>query len=243
MNIPQIIFNNARPLFYVSVLLFGVSLIRFLLFYRRFKHSRYKLESGNSIIKTIRNRGDLGEFLIFEELEKRNVESKILANVYLSKEDGSTTEIDVMMVDPTGIYVFESKNFSGWIFGDEKGKNWTQSLKGGKKIKFYNPIWQNNGHINGLRRNLTKINPALFYSFIVFGNQCELKKVTVNQPELRIIKRNLLRGVLDADVEKRPNVFSNSEVMQIYEELSRFTLTDEKTKQNHIDGIKSKVNY
>jgi len=67
--------------------------------------------------------------------------------------------------------------------------------------------------------------------------------VTVNQPELRIIKRNILRGILDLDVEKRPNVFSNSEVVQIYEELSRCTLTDEKTKQNHINEIKSKVNY
>ncbi|NLK22184.1 MAG: NERD domain-containing protein [Epulopiscium sp.] len=26
------------------------------------------------------------------------------------------------------MYVFESKNYSGWIFGNEKDKNWTQML-------------------------------------------------------------------------------------------------------------------
>jgi hypothetical protein len=63
----------------------------------------------------------------------------------LSKKDGSTTEIDLIMIDETGIYVFESKNYSGWIFGDEKRKNWVQTLENRQKNYFYNPIWQNGG--------------------------------------------------------------------------------------------------
>ncbi|MBD8948316.1 MAG: NERD domain-containing protein, partial [Blautia obeum] len=32
--------------------------------------------------------------------------------------------------------------YSGWIFGNEKSKNWCETLKG-KKYFFYNPIKQN----------------------------------------------------------------------------------------------------
>lgn len=39
-----------------------------------------------------------------------------------------TYEIDLIMISETGIYVFESKNYSGWIFGDEKQRYWTQIL-------------------------------------------------------------------------------------------------------------------
>lgn len=44
-------------------------------------------------------------------------------------------EIDMIMLCQKGIYVIENKNYSGWIFGDEKSKNWCEILKG-KKIFF-----------------------------------------------------------------------------------------------------------
>jgi hypothetical protein len=52
-----------------------------------------------------------------------------MTNLYIPKKDGSTTEIDLIMLSQTGVYVFESKNYSGWIFGDEKSKNWMQTLQ------------------------------------------------------------------------------------------------------------------
>jgi hypothetical protein len=69
-------------------------------------------------LSTIFNSGNYGEFLTFCCLEKLKGDHKLLTNVYLPKKDGSTTEIDLIMIDETGIYVFESKNYSGWIFGD-----------------------------------------------------------------------------------------------------------------------------
>ena len=241
MNIPQIIITNVLPLFYIPLLFMVFILLKFTLIYRRFKHSLYPMASGNTFLKTLRNRGDYGEFLLFEELEKCNRDSKILTNVYLPSVDGSTTEIDVMMIDSTGIYVFESKNYSGWIFGDEKGKNWTQSLKGGKKTKFYNPVWQNKGHISALKKLLPEISPNLFYSFIVFSNRCELKKVTITQADLWVIKRNKLRNIMDSDVRMKLKTLNESEILKIYEELSKYTLVTETIKIEHINRIKKKV--
>ena len=50
-----------------------------------------------------------------------------MANLYIPKGDGTTIEIDLLLVDTTSIYVIESKNSSGWIFGDEKSKNWVSA--------------------------------------------------------------------------------------------------------------------
>lgn len=56
--------------------------------------------------------------------------------MYVPKDDGTTTEIDLIMLSPMGIYVFESKNYSGWIFGNEKSRYWTQTLENKKKNNF-----------------------------------------------------------------------------------------------------------
>lgn len=39
-----------------------------------------------------------------------------------------------------GVYVFECKNYAGWIFGSANGREWVQSLKGGTKEHFCNPL-------------------------------------------------------------------------------------------------------
>ncbi|SHI07229.1 nuclease-related domain-containing protein, partial [Clostridium grantii] len=142
--------------------------------YSRYRGSKYKIASGNSFFKTVFDKGNYGEFLTFSYLEKLGKQNKLMTNIYLPKADGSTTEVDLIMLSETGIYVFESKNYSGWIFGDEKNKNWTQSLQNKQKNKFYNPIWQNKGHISALKDTLG-INKEDFYkSYIIFSERCTL---------------------------------------------------------------------
>ena len=143
-----------KPFF--GVLLFFVLLVilQKLFQYWKYKNSRYGAVSGNSFWKTILDTGNYGEYLTFRVLEKPKGNNKLLTNIYIPKADGTTTEIDLLMINKAGFYVFESKNYSGWIFGNEKSKNWTTSLKGGKKIQFLSPVIQNNGHIKALRKLL-----------------------------------------------------------------------------------------
>jgi hypothetical protein len=160
----------------------------------------------------------------------------LLTNVYLPKEDGTTTEIDLIMISATGIYVFESKNYSGWIFGDENTKFWTQSLKGGKKFRFYNPIWQNKKHISVLQKHLG-LGSEVFRSYIIFSERCELKKMFVHSPEVKVMNRNVLFREVEDDMTYLPDRLSILEINQIYSELSRYTLADAATKQAHIDSM------
>lgn len=105
--------------------------------------------------------GRYGEYLTYKYLKQfESNGAKFLFNVYIPKENGETTEIDVLMICSNGIFVFESKNYSGWIFGSESQKNWYQTLPSGRgrshKEHFYNPIMQNRSHIKYLKAFLNK---------------------------------------------------------------------------------------
>lgn len=87
----------------------------------KFHQSSYHKVTGNSFLATKFDKGRNGEYEIYRRLfplEKQG--AKFLFNVYLPKNNGETTEIDVLMIAKKGIIVFESKNYSGWIFGNEK---------------------------------------------------------------------------------------------------------------------------
>ena len=148
----------------------------FLIKYIKFSKSEYRIRSRNSFAKTIFNKGNYGEYLTFSYLEKLPGYKKIVTNIYVKKEDGKTTEIDLVMLHETGIYVFESKNYSGWIFGDEKNKSWTQTLKGNNKNYFYNPIWQNNGHIIALANFLPEFQEKRLNLISFLVRDANLKK-------------------------------------------------------------------
>lgn len=198
--------------------------------------SDYSQSSGNSVWKIVLNKGNYGEFLTYRILEKSG-ESKILCNVYLPKKNGETTEIDLISVNRKGIFVYESKNYSGWIFGNEKDKNWTQCLKGGKKNKFYNPIFQNKGHISAINSFLSGEYKDCFFSYIVFSERCELKKVSVNAEKTRVLNRQNLQKCFADDMNCLPDILSDEEVEKIYNELKTKTLVSKEIKEEHIKNV------
>jgi len=97
--------------------------------------------------------GSLGEYKVRKEINKIEESSekyKSFHDLYIPKQDGSTSQIDHIILSDHGLYVIETKNYSGWIFGDETSKYWTQVIYK-RKEKFLNPIIQNKGHIKALR--------------------------------------------------------------------------------------------
>jgi hypothetical protein len=208
--------------------------------YIRYRLSNYKIASGNSFFKTAFDKGNYGEFLTFSYLEKLGKQNKLMTNVYIQKTDGTTTEVDLIMLSETGIYVFESKNYSGWIFGDEKNKNWTQSLQNKQKNKFYNPIWQNRGHISALKDTLGIDKEDFYKSYIIFSERCTLKKITVTSPNVKVIKRNSLVRTIKKDMNKSPKIMTVEDIAKLYSKLQKYTLADEVVKKAHIDSIKAR---
>lgn len=96
-----------------------------------------------------------------------------LNNVTIPTANG-TTQIDHIIVSRFGLFVIETKNMEGWIFGDEKKPQWTQSLYG-KKFRFQNPLHQNYRHTKALEEFLG-LPASHFHSVVCFlGESCKLK--------------------------------------------------------------------
>lgn len=95
-----------------------------------------------------------------------------LHNVTLPTSDG-TTQIDHIFVSEYGIFVVETKNMKGWIFGGENQAQWTQQIYKVKN-KFQNPIRQNYKHIKTLEASL-EIPPNAIKSVIAFTGNSTFK--------------------------------------------------------------------
>ena len=65
-------------------------------------------------------------------------------DVTLPSPDG-TTQVDHIVVSPYGVFVIETKNYKGWIFGDARSRQWTQTLYR-RKHRLQNPLHQNYKH-------------------------------------------------------------------------------------------------
>lgn len=63
--------------------------------------------------------------------------------------DTHTTQIDHIVVSIHGIFVIETKNYKGWIYGNSNNEYWTQNIYG-NKYSLYNPLLQNKNHIKSL---------------------------------------------------------------------------------------------
>lgn len=207
-----------------------------------FNRTTYHYTTGNSYFSTVFDKGRYGEFLISKNLsylEKQG--AKFLFNVYFPKENGETTESDVILITSRGFIVFESKNYSGWIFGDEKQRMWTQTLPQGKgrpahKEKFFNPIMQNDLHIKYLRSVVGT--EYSIQSIIAFSERCELKKVTVTSSDVQVVKRNHIRQAVKTTLDRMPqNAITTEQIGQFYNLLVPYSQVSEEIKQQHIQNI------
>ena len=121
-----------------------------------------------------KQKGKRGEKLVAGRLRKGLPdEYRILNDIYLPLPDGTTTQIDHIVVSQYGVFVVETKTYSGWIFGDEKSKDWTQSIYH-KKSRFQNPMRQNYKHICALADNLG-IDKSYFHGVVAFTGDCTFK--------------------------------------------------------------------
>lgn len=207
----------------------------------RYKLGTYYKITHNSLLTTYFDLGKYGEYLTYKELKsyERNG-GRFLFNCYLPKKNGETTEIDVLLIDTTGIFVFESKNYSGWIFGDEKSHTWTQTLPRGRgrarKEHFLNPIIQNQGHIKWLKSFIGEEYPV--YSVIVFSERCALKNISINSPNISVIKRNNVFRAVKQLGKNSFRTLNQAEIERLYYSLYPYTQVMDMQKLEHVENIK-----
>ena len=203
--------------------------------------STYYKITNNAFEHVVTDSGKHGEYLIYKKIKHfEQSGGKLLFNCYLPKEN-KTTEIDVILINYYGIFVIESKNYGGWIFGEEQSDVWTQTLpaKGrtSRKEHFYNPIKQNRTHIECLKKQIGNNIPI--YSIIVFSDKCTFKNIPQSNSEYEIIHLNQLVNTINRTIASKINILDIEKVNQIYNILYPYTQVSEEVKKQHIKDIKN----
>ena len=185
-----------------------------------------------------RDVGSIGEYNLYRKLrflEKQN--GRFLFNLYIPKANGETTEIDIVLLHPKGIFVFESKNYKGWIFGNSNNRYWTQVLPKGKakksnKERIYNPIRQNASHIKHLSKLLDLAIPM--QSIVVFSNEATFKELTIETPTCEVVYLAQVRKIIKRHLKQaKTDALTSKQIDEIYDQLYPYSQVDQGVIERH----------
>lgn len=202
----------------------------------------YKYETGKTTFSTNHKNGTYLEYKVFEILYR--YEGKVLADLYVDKGDNTNTEIDVVFVHNTGIYVIECKDIRAMeIIGDEQEMQWNCIYSNQYRRKMYNPLKQNLSHIVALKNVLGSKYPHDCYTSIVVMN-CNNVKSRYNSNfdnyYQKIVTPKKLKNYIDLLIKDKSRVFSDEQVIDIYKHLhNKYANASVKVKKSHIDNIKN----
>ncbi|WP_045590237.1 nuclease-related domain-containing protein [Vibrio vulnificus] len=192
------------------------------------------------IVSVFKNRwlkGVFGEFLVNRLLSKLpESDYTPIKDVTLPTNDG-TTQVDHIVVSRYGIFVVETKNMKGWIFGSARQKQWTQKIYR-HSSKFQNPLHQNYKHIKALE-TLLGCSEEHLHSVIVFIGDSTFK--TEMPPNV-----TYARGSIRYIQQFNDVVFSDKDYAWLTESINRLKLkrgviTDLKHRKHVKEVVASKV--
>lgn len=185
--------------------------------------------------------GKVGERRVQTEIEKleklKPNQYKAFHDLYIPKQAGGYSQIDHIVVSEYGIFVLETKNYDGWIFGEENKKYWTQVIYK-RKEKFLNPIWQNKDHIKSLKEWLgPEFESAPYFSMVVFFKSASFK-TEMNFKEAEVIYvRNLIKTI----EQYQTTAISKETAERISDKLNRLMIGNKNKKKEivkqHVQNI------
>ncbi|EGR0171344.1 nuclease-related domain-containing protein [Vibrio alginolyticus] len=190
-----------------------------------------------SVFKSRWLKGVFGEFLVNRLLSKLpESDYTLIKDVTLPTNDG-TTQVDHIVVSRYGIFVVETKNMKGWIFGSARQKQWTQKIYR-HSSKFQNPLHQNYKHIKALE-TLLGCSEEHLHSVIVFIGDSTFK--TEMLPNI-----TYARGSIRYIQQFNDVVFSDNDYARLTESINRLKLkrgviTDLKHRKHVKEVVASKV--
>ena len=180
------------------------------------------------------NKGYLGEAIVKQKLmELRPIDSyTVLNDIYLPTVDGGTTQIDHIVVSPFGVFVIETKNYSGWIFADGNAPTWTQVL-GKTKNQFQNPIRQNYLHLRSITEDLG-LPENLLHGVVAIADDCQFKTA---KPDGVVYFNKLTSYITDftEQVIRREDV---AEIVKTFREWNASVTMEQRS--NHVKALKAR---
>ena len=175
-----------------------------------------------------KDRGAYGEFSVYDAL--RREKGRWLFNLYLPKGE-EKTEIDALLLSERGIFLLESKNFSGRVYGSVGNPEWFHTFetsRGIKKQRFFNPIMQNSAHKMALCRLIGR--EEVIFPMVVFGKNTDLR---VQAPKEYSKELMTLKRLPSAVHSFEKGALEQEEIERLYGVLEPYTRVDTHQKYCH----------
>lgn len=183
-------------------------------------------------------KGKMGEKGVAATLAFLPKDEYVILNNLMFRNGSCSTQIDHLVISIYGIFVIETKNYKGWIYGNSNRDYWTQNIWG-NKYSLYNPIFQNKNHINFLMRkfDVMKEKEQWIYPIVVFLGASKLQ----------------LSGDCDCVLwlsELRTYIRSHNQVVMTIEDchyisklLQIENIEDKEERKAHNDNVRSAIYY
>ena len=144
--------------------------------------------------------------------------------------NNGTTQVDHILVSPFGLFIVETKNLKGWIYGSEEKPKWTQVVYG-NKYSFQNPLRQTHRHKKVLSKYLD-INESHIQTVVCFVGDSKFKTE---------LPSNVLSSGLGSYIKQfNDTVLSDTEVERISGLLSNVKTENKISKEEHIQSLQER---
>ena len=177
--------------------------------------------------------GKKGERQVARILIRLPDDYTVFNDVYINV-DGHDNQIDHIVLSPYGIFVIETKRYSGWIYGSEKAQYWAKNVYG-QKYEFYNPLRQNFAHVMALRK-LLELPQAWFFPIVVFAGNVELQS---EFPHNTVIYIEELRDEILSHTEA---LIPEDILKKAINKLTYSSFTTRDTASDHLKAIRETIN-
>ncbi|ADE38248.1 NERD domain-containing protein [Candidatus Puniceispirillum marinum] len=150
-------------------------------------------------------------------------------NVIIPSGNGrhGTTQIDHIVISAFGLFIIETKNMDGWIFGNEKQAKWTQ-IHYQAKHQFQNPLRQTFRQ-KIMLANYLGLNRRNIHELISFVGDCEFK---TDMPA------NVLQSGVDRYIKQFDRrIFDDVDVTRINDRFAQLQAQDSISDDEHIRSI------
>ncbi len=181
--------------------------------------------------------GDIGEKIVGQRLESIvNTYGGYLYNDFCFEDEyGFSSQIDHILITLGGVFIIETKNMVGTVYGDKDAERWRciKYQNGNIYEKMIgNPIIQNQGHINHLRDMFASIPPKMT-SMVIFVDT-----------DISYIDSNLVYNLPDA-IRYIEEMTINSKRSREYVERINDQIRDIQSKysipiERHIENIRNR---
>ncbi len=184
---------------------------------------------AGAVLKTPKMKGIIGEWKVRRKIGKTKEGVQYVLNDVLFDTENKSCQIDHIVINENGVFVIETKNYSGRIYGTDSQQEWTQVLQYGKvKNKLYNPVKQNQTHIYELEKIIGKDTPIKSLIVFVQGNTKYISSKYVCS--LKLIKK-----IIDQPISN--TTLSSGDMANINGVISGLKNNSNTTNKQHVKNI------